>query len=179
MRELWVLFAAIVLHGAGHWVAARCCGVRLRRLRLSATGLRLISDRGSFPSYRAELAIALGGPLGNLLGNALPIALSLLPFPALRSACREVVSLSLFLAGWNLLPLDGFDGGRILRCLLLGSKRPLSLPLVDGICRISSALCLTGLWLLAVYFVLRTARAISLFWFCLQLFWGAYVKEEA
>ena len=58
--------AAILLHGAGHMLAAALVGTRFGRLRISATGLRLVTER-SFASYRAEAVTALGGPLLNLV----------------------------------------------------------------------------------------------------------------
>ncbi|MBQ7336892.1 MAG: hypothetical protein IJW40_00385 [Clostridia bacterium] len=183
MREILCALLAISFHGLGHISAALACGVRTRKIRFSATGLRLEMGEGIFPSYNTELIIALGGPLGNLLGNALLLFLSYIlrhgeGGASLLALCQDTVPLSLFLGIWNLLPIEGFDGGRMLRCLL--SKRPcrMSLPTIDRILAASSAGCFLTLWVLAVYLLLRTGRAVSLFVFCVQLFWGNFMERD-
>jgi Zn-dependent protease len=139
---------------------------------------------GEFPSYKAELAVSLGGPLGNLCSGALLWALTLLcrrsgcSTAFLLPLCRGVIPLSLFVAGWNLLPISGFDGGRILHCLLLLTPRRAPSPrTADLLLTITSTTCVLSLWLLSVYLVLRTARALSLFLFCVQLFWGLWGEQ--
>ena len=116
-RSLWLpaLFA-VLIHGAGHYLAARLCGLRPRRVRLTATGLRLVSE-GGYPSYLAEALVALGGPLANLLSALL----ALLTGVGAGTFC----ALSVYLALLNLLPLDGFDGASALRCLLCARHAPL------------------------------------------------------
>ena len=175
----WIaILSAIGLHGAGHRIAAGLCGVKLGRIVSSATGLCWQTDRTGFCSYGKEALVALGGPLGNLLGNALLI-LCMPLFPASdRSAWSMLFSSSLFLAIWNLLPIEGFDGGRILRCLILQRQREAGTEAADRTLRISSAICFTLLWMLSVYLLLRTGRAFSLFLFCMQLFLGASSAAE-
>lgn len=161
---MWIsLLLAIAIHELGHVAVARRLGMRLTRLSFTATGLCLTPTQGSFPSYRAECAVALGGPLANVL-SALLVWL-LLPSPAVPA---DFVALSLYLAALNMLPLRPFDGGRVLLCLLCHcfcfvpdrAERVLS-----GV----SAVILLVLWLAAVYLVLRRGSALSLYLFCLQL----------
>jgi Zn-dependent protease len=159
----------------------------MRRIVRTATGVRLLCEDGDFPSYDAELWVALGGPLGNLIGNALLVAVFLLTrqhaaHQAIRALCRAVLPLSLFLGIWNLMPIRGFDGGRILCCLLLrgrqGERLSFALRGVERLLSVTSATCFLLLWLLSVYLLLRTGRAFSLFWFCVQLFWSCMRQEE-
>ena len=73
-------------------------------------GARLYPAR-SIPSYRAEALLAAAGPLFSLL-LALPFFATRIPlFITLRSA---TLSFALF----NLLPIESFDGGRVLHALL-------------------------------------------------------------
>ena len=180
MPEYLCILLAIAFHGAGHLAAARICGMQAKGIIPTPTGLRLMLAKSAFPSYDVELCAALGGPLGNLLGNAVLIVLQmLLPLAPLRDICRETLPLSLFLGIWNLLPIEGFDGGRVLQCLLLrGRKRNAITPdAVEGWLRLTSGACFLGLWVLSVYLLLRTGRALSLFLFCLQLFWGLFGEQ--
>ena len=176
MDEIVYLSLAISMHGVGHVTAARLCGMRMGQICRSATGLRLITENAAFPSYSDEARVALGGPLGNLIGNALLYLAALATsHPALWAICRGVLPLSLFLGVWNLLPIEGFDGGRLLRCLLLRHRA--SLQTADRVLAVSSALCFCLFWMLSMYLLLRTGRAFSLFWFCVQLFWGCQRQE--
>jgi Zn-dependent protease len=176
MGQIAVLLLAIAFHGGGHILTARLCGMRMRRVCRSATGLRLITARAAFPSYAVEALVALGGPLGNLVGNAVLYLAAMLTHCAfLRSLCSSVMPVSLFLAAWNLLPIEGFDGGRILRCLLL--QRGASLRASDRVLAFCSAFFFCLFWMLSMYLLLRTGRAFSLFWFCVQLFWGCWRRE--
>jgi len=176
MGEIAVLLLAIAFHGGGHMLAARLCGVRMGRICRSATGLRLITRGALFPTYGAELIIALGGPCGNLLGNALLYAVAWhLDAPIIWELCRGVLPISLFLGVWNLLPIESFDGGRILRCLLL--QRGITLRAADRALAFCSVIFFCLFWMLSMYLLLRTGRAFSLFWFCIQLFWGCARRE--
>lgn len=179
MRNYISILLAIAFHGLGHMIAARRCGMRMKAILPTPTGLRLLVRENDFPSYHAELLVALGGPLGNLCGNALlVIAHMLLPHGPLSTLCRDTLPISLFLGIWNLLPIQGFDGGRVLRCLLLRpyAQRTIFPDAADRLLRVTSGIFFLGLWVLSVYLLLRTGRALSLFLFCLQLFWGLYCE---
>ena len=106
---------AALFHECGHLLAARLLGIRIALLELDLGGARLYPAR-IIRSYRAEGLLAAAGPFFSLLlallltGRSSPLA------AALRAA---TLSLALF----NLLPIEGFDGGRML-CALLASFLP-------------------------------------------------------
>lgn len=171
-HSVFSLVVAILVHEAGHVLAARAVGVRFGHLRLTRTGLRLITVAEGFPSYDDELTCALGGPLANAL-SALLLRVFCLVCPTLSTFVSHFVPLSLSLALLNLLPLRGFDGARILYCFLCSHHRRLPSLTPDRAGRflsLLSCLILFGLWLLAVYLLLRRGSALSLYLFCLQLF---------
>ena len=99
-----VLAAAV--HECGHLLAARLLGIRLRLLELDLMGAKLFPAK-AIPSYRSEFLLAACGPLFSLL-LALPIGGSSLPF--FKAMHTATLSFALF----NLLPIRGFDGGRML-----------------------------------------------------------------
>ena len=112
---LWtngMFFAALLLaaaiHECGHLLAARLLGIRLRLLELDIGGAKLYPAR-ALPSYRAEAILAAAGPVFSLLP-----ALFCLSSPFGKAFAGATLSLAVF----NLLPIGGFDGGRILFALL-------------------------------------------------------------
>lgn len=94
----------ILLHEAAHLLLLRSFHVRIRRLRLSASGAILVTD---LLPYGRELAVAAAGPAANFL---------LLLLTARWYPAFALVNLGLF--AYNLLPFYPLDGGRILRSLL-------------------------------------------------------------
>ncbi len=116
-RSVWALlsFAAALIHELGHLAAARLLHIEMGKMTISGVGARLFLGSGLL-SYRDEALIAAAGPTANLLSFACL-------FPFLRwwpSADRLLffAAASLFLALVNLLPLRGFDGGRVLNAVL-------------------------------------------------------------
>jgi stage IV sporulation protein FB len=159
MAEALTVAAAALLHELGHIAAAWGWGIPIKALRLDLFGARM--ELWGLIPYRAELAVAAGGPLVSLL--AVSFALSL---GGHRAGAYLFAAVSLGLGGLNLLPVRGLDGGRMLFCLLamlLGERA------ADVILRVTTGLALGGLWLLSVYALLRAGEALSLFAFALCL----------
>ncbi len=98
---------ALVWHEAFHllaFVREHTAG----RLEPRLCGLRLIPQKTL--SYEAERRIAAAGPIGGLLGAALCLLLS----PLAREYFFEFALCHLFTSLSNLLPIEGYDGYRIL-----------------------------------------------------------------
>ena len=174
LRVLFPVFPllfAILTHGLGHLIAARMVGVRMPRLTRTPTGFRLIAA-GGFPSYEVELYCALGGPLANMVASLLCRGV-LFFYPLATGLLVPAITVSLYLGLFNLLPISGFDGARILHCLLCCRHRHLSSlspTKADRLISVISSTLLLLFWLIALYLLLRRGSALSLYLFCLQLF---------
>ena len=146
-----VLAAAV--HEWGHLAVMLAQGCIPAALRLDGSGA-CIRCVGELPSDRQELRRALAGPLAGILF-----------WTAMRGSCsaflRAAAGMSLLLSIVNLLPGEGLDGGRALRCLawrLLPAGAAESLPRAAGwvtaaACfliglRLQPQLGLYGFWLL-------------------------------
>lgn len=120
------VFGCVLAHELGHALVARYFGIHTNDITLYPFGG--IASITSQPAPKAELAIALAGPLVNVL-----VALLLLPsldfshLAAVSQAPPEEALLSfqekIFIANvsiglFNLLPALPMDGGRVLRALL-------------------------------------------------------------
>jgi len=124
------VFGFVVLHELGHSLVARYHGLGVRDITLLPIG-GVARLEGPMPSPKAELRIAIAGPLVNLV-----LALLLLPLAVVAGTgglalrldvlgslgmfLAALVSVNVGLALFNLLPAFPMDGGRVLRAYLAG-----------------------------------------------------------
>jgi len=105
-----LLFGSVLLHELGHaWMGARF-GVRTRDVTLYPFG-GVASMMLTVADLRAELWIALAGPLVNVALAALGVGLATLDVPM----AWPFVAVNAGMALFNLIPAYPMDGGRVLR----------------------------------------------------------------
>ena len=97
-------FPAMLFHECGHISVALLCGVRVRKVGLSKTGLYTVREAG--PRW-ANLCISSAGPLVNLI-----LAI------ALKAVLPAFAWVNLIAFAYNLLPIPNSDGRRILALLV-------------------------------------------------------------
>ena len=151
--------ASVLIHEAGHIIAAILIGNRFRQISLQTGGLKLTGN-SIFTSYADEALVAFGGPFFNILSG-------IIFWSASSESAKHFQQISLAFALLNLMPIKGFDGGMISECLL-----SLLLPckLCSKLCDVLSFLSLFFLWSLSVYLLLRTGRYLTLFYFSAAIF---------
>lgn len=160
-ESLFSAAMAAAFHELGHLSILLLQGNLPSRLRLDFSGACL-RCAGRAPTCREELLRAMAGPAAGFLLWAAAVC-------AAPSFFRETGNMSLMLSLVNLLPVEGLDGGRVLRCLLSRSEPGMAekalavlnwlsaaLVLILGILH-SPQLFLYGLWL-----VLRAARIFGI-----------------
>ncbi len=158
---------AILIHEAGHLLAAYLLHMKPKGVSADTIGIRLLF-RGAPPSYGKEIFLCASGPLANLLSLLL-----VLPFKGAENAF--FLSVSAALAILNLLPIEGFDGGRILHGTLLLFLSP---TLADRISDLFSFLFLFVLWCASVYLMMRTGNELSLFFFSAAIFFRIFLQKK-
>ncbi len=131
-----LFFASVLVHELSHAIVGRANGVEIRRITLFMFG-GMAHMESEPPSWRAELGMAIVGPLTSLvLGFAFLWLGGLLSGPlhvdpanpqATLAALGPAASLLLWLgpvnivlALFNLVPGFPLDGGRVLRALMWG-----------------------------------------------------------
>jgi stage IV sporulation protein FB len=116
-----------VLHELGHYLVGRAFGGRLRWLELSAVGAQLSLDYPGPLSYGKEVAVALAGPVTNLVVG----------WAAAQAGLLLLAGVSFGLGGFNLLPILPLDGGKALwygmTCLFGTQWSERVLAIIDGI----------------------------------------------
>lgn len=135
--SLLVGLAALLVHEAGHALAAKRLGVPVNDILLHALGglTRMAPPR----SPREEFLIGAAGPLANLaaaaaLWPAHAGGIAAISFDP-RAPLEVAFAVNLLLGGLNLVPAFPMDGGRILRAALslpLGAARATLVALVLG-----------------------------------------------
>ena len=109
------LLLPIAVHEAGHLLALRLMGFRLRSVQLEARGLCI--RYAGLGGWLQEAIAALSGPLAGLVYGLLILFL-----PVSCAAWLEIsASVSLLLTAFNLLPILPLDGGRMLYALCMRS----------------------------------------------------------
>ena len=161
------LICSVAIHEAGHIIAARAVGIRLTGLRLGIFGAALSVDDTLF-SYKKEAILVAGGPAFNFLS-----VLLLKPLP-IAAELNIFFSSSLALGFLNLLPVYGFDGGRIAAAVLSVFFLPRT---TEKILKLLSFIIIFSLWCISVYLLMRVGASLSLFVFSSSLFCKIFVSE--
>ncbi len=100
---------AIFVHESGHLLAMWAAECQPRAIRLIPTSVQII--RGFSPKKHGEVAIAVCGPMANLVIFASLFA-NYLVFDSRQSL--KFAILNLVITIFNLLPVQGLDGGALL-----------------------------------------------------------------
>ena len=118
-----LFFLSLLLHEYGHALEARRRGMEIDGITLWLFG-GVAKFRGTFPSARAELAIAVAGPLVSLAIGVVLVAVAWLGrFPGwIDGVAFWLGYINLTLLVFNLLPALPLDGGRVLRSILWGAR---------------------------------------------------------
>ncbi len=166
MPRMFGCFAAASIHELGHIAAAKLLDIDLTHMKLDVLGARLTAT-GRLCSYPALVALCLSGPFINLLCFALA-----LPFCASSEWIMEFCLSSLSLCLLNLIPIQGFDGGRIIHGILSSF---IEITAAERICAFLSFFSLLCMWLFSVWMILRTGTSLTLFVFSCCLFGMLFV----
>ena len=161
-----------IVHECGHLMSAALLGIPLRSLDVGLFGASL-RVRGSLISYPKEFLLCAAGPSMNFLS-----ALAVFIFSDHRGYYSEFgewfLSVSVMLGLLNLIPAEGFDGGRMLSVVLTSILGP---RISARILSVTTFLSIVILWMLSVYLLLRYGTSLSLFVFTLSLFYRLFVAK--
>lgn len=162
---------AVVFHELGHILAANHLKINLSEFKIDIFGASLSPASNDF-SYKDEIFLCICGPLSNFLTSLLILPLwQILKHESLLYFVLASQTLALL----NLLPIRGFDGGRIfyaLLCLMTDTY------VADRILYVISFICILTLWIISVYLLLIARSNLSLFVFSISLFFKIFVREN-
>ena len=166
LSKLLACFIAAAIHEAGHILAARILHINLTHMRLDVLGARLHTT-GRLCSYSAMVGLCFAGPFINFACFTF-----LLPFCRQTHFLKEICFASLSFGVLNLIPIQGFDGGRMVQAALCHFFSESS---AEKICSVFSFLSLFFMWMLSVWMLLKTGTTLTLFVFSCYLFGMLFV----
>jgi len=118
-RALLILVSVLLFHESGHFVGMRFFGYRdVRMFFIPFFGAAVSGKRGDVAAWKEGIVLLLGPVPGIVVGFAIGLASSNHP-PVVRELALTLVSINLF----NLLPLGGLDGARLLELVLFSRRR--------------------------------------------------------
>lgn len=160
---------AATLHEVGHLIAAKGMHIPIGAMRFDLLGAR-IDVKGRILSYGEEWLLCVAGPLSSLVCSLIGAFFWSHTKLAIAFSCA-----SLLLGLLNLLPIQTFDGGRMLECALLFFTTPQK---AGSIMRGCTFLFLWLLWAFSAYLMIKIADGISLFFFTLTLLARFFESRE-
>ena len=142
---------AALCHESAHLAVMAAMGLGPAELRLSLFGGKILRREQREAGYGVEMAVSLAGGVCNLLLAAL--------FYHGGGKAELFSAINLVLGSFNLLPVQGLDGGRVLNSLICMAANQIR---ADCICRRVSAVVLALLWLGAVWLTAERLANLSL-----------------
>jgi len=155
--------AAALIHELAHIAAAKASAMTVEKITLSPIGAD-IKFRGRTASYRQDLLILGSGIAVNLSMFIVSLFFDNL-YLSYFGACN------LLLAMLNILPIEGLDGGGIVKtllCMKVGVEK------ARTVTKAMSFLGIILLWAVSVYILFYLGN-ISLFGICVYLFLSVFV----
>lgn len=106
-----IIFISLLVHEAGHLIAAKKMGMKVRSCIIMPYGGELIIPGRLTASRKDRVILAMGGPLATI---GLFISALIISFPGNDLVAR----VQLFLLSLNLMPILPLDGGQALTAIL-------------------------------------------------------------
>ncbi len=185
-KVLVIYMLAAFLHELGHLLAAKLQKIAVKEIKFGFSGVRIVTDE-RLTSYKNELILAVAGPMVNItvfftvlmffyprggieaLFNAAEAFLSLSE-TTVDGALGFLALSSLIQAIFNLMPVNTFDGGRILYCSIaqLADER-----IAAHVMSVTTAFSAFLLWTVALYLMLKVAAGLGIYVFAACIFASA------
>lgn len=160
------LICSVTIHELGHIIAAKMRNIRLSEMKLGIFGASLYTQNQLF-SYSDEIFLCIGGPLANILSVVVCLSVG-------RTNSLFFLS-SIALGVLNMLPINGFDGGRILSAFLSIHFSPKTAVTIS---KTVSFAILFSMWCISVYFLLRSNATMTMFIFSIFMFAKIFISDK-
>lgn len=159
---------AVIMHELGHLFAMWILDCAPKSVKLIPAGVQI--TRGVSDRYKKDVAVALVGPIVNLV----LFATLYVNYLCFRNHITLIYALiNLIIGIFNLLPVTGLDGGTVLTSVI-ASKTDINKAVL--ILRIITAVLCMAVFILAVTLTLRGKINVSMYIMAIYLFMGVIIK---
>ncbi len=143
---LAISYTITAIHEFAHILAAKMCGIKIDGVEILPFGITMRMKEGCIRNTGDEIKIALAGPMSNFM-------IFYLTFGFYYGAFKDyIMTASIVMGLFNLIPVLPLDGGRILRALLVkreGHIRGAAIAMrLTNILAVIIIIC--GLWVLYI-----------------------------
>lgn len=112
-QVLVIAYTITAIHETAHILVAKKCGVEIDGVEILPFGITMRAVKNCITDTWDEIKIALAGPMSNLL-------IAYFVYGLYNGAYKEyIITASLVMGAFNLLPALPLDGGRIMRAFLV------------------------------------------------------------
>ena len=155
-----------LMHELGHLFCIRLLDLDIEKITVFPFGadIRLAP---SLRSYKTELSVSLSGPVVNLFICIIFLRVVFIP---------EIAVINLVLAGMNLFPVNGLDGGKALYSFLVMHAEEST---AEKILRITSFVSVFCFWVFSTFILLKGDGNPSLFVISCLLFVSVFLNRKA
>ncbi len=163
-----ITLASAVFHELGHFFAAELCRADVTEVTVYPFGADMKLGRRLL-SYKEDIFIASAGAAANFLLAGFSLLLPRGEASELLFACNMTLALT------NLMPIEGLDGGGVLRAAVSSLS---SAEAADSVMKASSFFSLVIMWGASVYILFVKNGSPSLFVIACALFASLFVRGK-
>lgn len=170
--EFSAVFATMLLHELGHVAAAVLAGGKVYAVKILPVGLNATIEEGACDRW-GRIIIYFSGPCVNLLLCVLCLGIDSYYLPP-SDNMRFFISINIYLAIFNMVPLLPLDGGKMLRELLAAR---IGLFLASSRMRKASAVLSAVLMVFGIIQLIQNTRNFSLLIIGVYIFFSLKSEE--
>lgn len=169
-----VLYAVLfsMLHELGHLACMLALGNKPQCVSFELTGINIIRNDSTTVSLTQEIFTAVSGPLVNLI---LFLLFALLWGKTGEEKFLSMASVNLILMTFNLLPIKGLDGGKVLYYFI---SKFISFKAAKTVLTVSSVVFVILMFSYGIYVLYLTRYNFSMLIIALMLSLSIFSKEE-
>lgn len=158
VRELFLFVISALVHEAGHILCAYFLHIPFSNLKIKMCGAVMTFDF-SKTTYLREMCV-------HLAGAAFGITTAVFALLLFGDGATYFAGVSIWLAVLNLMPIEGFDGGGALLCVL---SMLVSSDIAWRVCRAVSIAAVIFLWTAVIRTELRIRAGITILLFAVYM----------
>ncbi len=173
-RTVGIILLFAVLHELVHLIFIYCFSVAPERVEFTLFGANISRNLTASVNNNSEIFINASAPVFNIIAGVLFCLLSN-HNTGYQSVLTEIAYVNLMLGCFNLIPFYTFDGGKVLKYLLIKSFNE---KITDSILTCVSLIVTIIFSFISIYIFLNYTHNFSLLLMCVYMFLSIIFKKQ-